>query len=134
MPDLFIESGLTLIRRQLIINGRRPDILFSDALSRHLIVEIQRGRLDENHLQRHFYYYFDYRAKFPSTHLRLMFIANRLGPQHKEFLDAARLRIPRVSGERVSAPCFGLRRASARSGNHQSRDNHNARRPERRHL
>ncbi len=86
-PDLFIEPGLSLIRRQVVINGRRPDILFSDSLSRHLLVEIQRGRLDEEHLQRHFYYYFDYRAKYPSIHLRLMFIANRIVPQHKEFLD-----------------------------------------------
>jgi len=86
-PDLFIEQGLTLVRRQVVINGRRPDILFSDALSRQLLVEIQSGRLDEDHLQRHFYYYFDYRAKYPKTHLRLMFIANRLVPQHKEFLD-----------------------------------------------
>ena len=86
-PDLFIEPGLTLLRRQVVINGRRPDVLFSDALSRHLLVEIQCGRLDEDHLQRHFYYYFDYRAKYPSTHLRLMFIANRLVPQHKQFLD-----------------------------------------------
>lgn len=86
-PDLFIEPGLSLIRRQTVINGRRPDVLFSDRLSRHLLVEIQRGRLDEDHLQRHFYYYFDYRAKYPATHLRLMFIANRLVPQHKQFLD-----------------------------------------------
>ena len=86
-PELFIEPGLSLIRRQAVINGRRPDVLFSDRLSRHLLVEIQRGRLDEDHLQRHFYYYFDYRAKYPSTHLRLMFIANRLVPQHKLFLD-----------------------------------------------
>jgi hypothetical protein len=86
-PDLFIEPGLTLVRRQVVINGRRPDLLFSDALSRHLLVEIQSGRLDEDHLQRHFYYYFDYRAKYPTTHLRLMFIANRLVIQHKEFLD-----------------------------------------------
>lgn len=86
-PELFIEPGLTLIRRQAVINGRRPDVLFADRLSRHLLVEIQRGRLDEDHLQRHFYYYFDYRAKYPSTHLRLMFIANRLVPQHKQFLD-----------------------------------------------
>jgi hypothetical protein len=86
-PDLFIEPGLTLVRRQVVINGRRPDVLFSDILSRHLLVEIQCGRLDEEHLQRHFYYYFDYRAKYPSTNLRLMFIANRLVPQHKEFLD-----------------------------------------------
>lgn len=86
-PDLFIEPGLTLERRQVVINGRRPELLFSDALSRHLLVEIQSGRLDEDHLQRHFYYYFDYRAKYPSTHLRLMFIANRLVPQHKQFLD-----------------------------------------------
>ena len=86
-PELFIEPGLMLVRRQVVINGRRPDLLFTDNLSRHLLVEIQRGRLDENHLQRHFYYYFDYRAKYPSTHLRLMFIANRLVPQHKDFLD-----------------------------------------------
>jgi hypothetical protein len=86
-PDLFIEPGLSLVRRQIVINGRRPDLLFSDAFSRDLLVEIQSGRLDEDHLQRHFYYYFDYRAKYPSKHLRLMFIANRLVPQHKEFLD-----------------------------------------------
>jgi|HubBroStandDraft_6_1064221.scaffolds.fasta_scaffold301392_2 hypothetical protein len=86
-PDLFIEPGLTLIRRQVVINGRRPDLLFSDSLSRQLLVEIQSGRLDEDHLQRHFYYYFDYRAKYPSKHLRLMFIANRFVPQHKQFLD-----------------------------------------------
>jgi hypothetical protein len=82
-PDLFIEPRLTLVRRQVVINGRRPDLLFSDVLSRHLLVELQCGRLDEDHLQRHFYYYFDYRAKYPSIHLRLMFIANRLVPQHK---------------------------------------------------
>jgi hypothetical protein len=86
-PELFIEPGLTLLRLQVVINGRRPDVLFSDAFSRHLLVEIQCGKLDEDHLQRHFYYYFDYRAKYPSTHLRLMFIANRLVPQHKQFLD-----------------------------------------------
>jgi hypothetical protein len=86
-PDLFIEPGLALVKRQVVINGRRPDVLFSDKFSRHLLVEIQNGRLDEDHLQRHFYYYFDYRAKYPETHLRLMFIANLLVPQHKKFLD-----------------------------------------------
>ena len=86
-PELFIEPGLQLIRRQIIINGRRPDVLFSDSLSRHLLVEIQRGRLDESHLQRHFYYFYDYRSKYPERHTRLLFIANRIVPQHKEFLD-----------------------------------------------
>lgn len=51
-PGLFIEPGLTLIRRQVVINGRPPDVLFSDAFFRHLLVEIQCGRLDEGHLQR----------------------------------------------------------------------------------
>ena len=86
-PDLFIEPGLTLLRRQVVMNGRRPDVLFNDGLSRHLLVEIQSGRLDEGHLQRHFYYYFDYRSKYPKTHPRLMFIANRIVIRHKEFLD-----------------------------------------------
>lgn len=86
-PDLFIEPGLELIRRQVVINGRRPDILFQDGFSRHMLVEVQAGRLDESHVQRHFYYYFDYRAKYPSLHLRLLFLANRIVPQHKQFLD-----------------------------------------------
>jgi Endonuclease NucS len=86
-PDLFIEAGLSLVQRQVVIGGRRPDILFSDSLSRHLLVELQRGRLDEAHLQRHVYYFIDYRAKYPAAHPRLMFIANRVTPQHKEFLD-----------------------------------------------
>ena len=85
-PDLFIEPGLTFVRRQVVINGRRPDVLFTDGLSRHLLVEIQRGRLDEDHLQRHCYYFYDCRQKYPSAHPRLMFIANRLVPQHKDFL------------------------------------------------
>ena len=86
-PEMFIEPGLTLVRRQVVINGRRPDVLFTDGLSRHLLVEIQSGRLDEDHLQRHFYYYFDYRSKYPSTYPRLMFVANRIVIRHKEFLD-----------------------------------------------
>jgi len=85
-PELFIEPGLTLVRRQIMINGRRPDVLFRDCLSRHLLVELQSGRLDEAHLQRHCYYFYDYRQKYPATHPRLMFIANRLVPQHKDFL------------------------------------------------
>ena len=107
--DLFIEPGLTLVRRQIVINGRRPDLLFSDSLSRHLLVELQCGRLDEEHLQRHFYYYFDYRAKYPSTHLRLMFVANRLVPQHKEFLDEHGYEfreVPEQDFERRVATCF----------------------------
>lgn len=109
-PDLFIEPGLTLVRRQVVINGRRPDVLFTDVLSRHLLVEIQCGRLDEDHLQRHFYYYFDYRAKYPNNHLRLMFIANRLVPQHKEFLDEHGYEFreyPENEFERKLSDCMG---------------------------
>jgi hypothetical protein len=107
-PDLFIEPGLTLVRRQVVINGRRPDLLFSDSLSRHLLVELQCGRLDDEHLQRHFYYFFDYRAKYPTTHLRLMFIANRLVPQHQKFLDEHGYEfreIPEQDFERRVATC-----------------------------
>jgi len=86
-PDLFIEPGLSVMRRQVVINGRRPDILFEDRLARQLLVEVQSGRLDEDHVQRHFCHFFDYRAKYPSNHLRLLFIANRIVPQHKAFLD-----------------------------------------------
>ena len=109
-PDLFIEPGLSLVRRQIVINGRRPDILFEDRLARHLLVEVQSGRLDEDHVQRHFYYFFDYRAKYPSNHLRLLFIANRIVPQHKEFLDEHGYEfreIPESDFARRMAECSG---------------------------
>jgi Endonuclease NucS C-terminal domain len=109
-PDLFIEPGLSLVRRQIVINGRRPDILFSDRLARHLLVEVQSGRLDEDHVQRHFYYFFDYRAKYSSHHLRLLFIANRIIPQHKEFLDEHGYEfreIPETDFVRRAAECRG---------------------------
>jgi hypothetical protein len=86
-PDLFIEAGLHFVRRQVVLNGRRPDILFEDVLSRHLLVELERGKLDDEHLQRHVYYFYDDRAQYPETHPRLMFLGNRVIPQHKEFLE-----------------------------------------------
>lgn len=86
-PERFMENDLHLLRRQIVINGRLPDILFEDTLHRHLLVELQRGRLDEQHLQRHVFYFYDYRAKYPDKHPRLLFLANRVIPQHKEFLD-----------------------------------------------
>jgi hypothetical protein len=109
-PDLFIEPGLKLLRRQVVIEGRRPDVLFQDGLSRHLFVEIQKGRLDENHLQRHFYYYFDYRSKYPTTHPRLMFIANQMASRHKDFLDEHGYEfkeIPEGEFERKLNQCLG---------------------------
>jgi hypothetical protein len=109
-PDLFIEPGLSLVRRQIVINGRRPDILFEDGLARHMLVEVQSGRLDEDHVQRHFYYFFDYRAKYPSNHLRLLFIANRIVSQHKEFLDEHGYEfreIPEADFARRVADCRG---------------------------
>ncbi len=106
------RAGLTLVRRQVVINGRRPDVLFTDGLSRHLLVEIQRGRLDEDHLQRHCYYFYDYRQKYPSTHPRLMFIANRMVPQHKDFLadhGYEYKEIPEQEFARKVDHCLGMR-------------------------
>jgi Endonuclease NucS len=115
-PDLFLEPGLKLIRRQVVIEGRRPDVLFLDGLRRHLLVEIQRGRLDESHLQRHFYYYFDYRSKYPDTHPRLMFVANQMASRHKDFLDEHGYEfkeIPENEFERKLNQCLGKRERSA---------------------
>lgn len=116
-PDLFIEPGLTLVRRQVVINGRRPDVLFCDGLSRHLLVEIQSGRLDEDHLQRHFYYYFDYRSKYPTTHPRLMFVANQIVIRHKEFLDEHGYEFKEIleaEFERKTDACLGRRETPKR--------------------
>jgi hypothetical protein len=110
-PELFIEPGLTFLRRQVIINGKRPDVLFEDGIKRHLLVEIQRERLDEDHVQRHVYYFWDYRKKYPETHPRLMFVANRVVPQHKDFFDYHGYEyreIPEPEFRRRATDCNGL--------------------------
>jgi hypothetical protein len=109
-PDLFIESGLKFVAKQVYIDGKRPDLLFRDVLHRDLLVEVQRDRLDENHVQRHAYYYFNYRKKYPQTHPRLMFLANRIVPQHKEFFDFCGYEykeIPVVEFRRKMVECTG---------------------------
>lgn len=50
-PDLFIEPGLNLVRRQVVINGRRPDLLFSNVFSHHLLVDIQCGKMNSYKIQ-----------------------------------------------------------------------------------
>lgn len=112
-PDLFIAAGLHFVRRRIVLNGRRPDILFEDVLilSPHLLVELQRGKPDEEHLQRHVDYFYDYRAKYPETHPRLMFLANRVIPQHKEFLE-----YPGYEYKEIPERAFSWRWLNAQTG------------------
>ena len=109
-PELFIESGLKFVAKQVYIDGKRPDLLFRDGLNRDLLVEVQRNRLDEDHVQRHAYYYFNYKKKYPLTFPRLMFLANRIIFQHKEFFEFSGYEyreIPVPEFRRKMAECTG---------------------------
>jgi hypothetical protein len=86
-PDLLIQAGLHFVGRQIVLNGRRPDILFEDVWDRHLRVELQRGKPEEEHLPRHVDSFYDDRAEYPETHPRLVFLASRVIPRQKEFLE-----------------------------------------------
>lgn len=45
-----IEPGLTLIRRQPVMYGRRMDLLFEDQNSRKLVVELKAGPIKDEHV------------------------------------------------------------------------------------
>ena len=86
-PDLFIEAGLHFVRPQVVLNGRRPDILFEDVLSRHLLVELEGAANSLKSTFKDTSITSTTLAQYPETHPRLMFLGNRVIPQHKEFLE-----------------------------------------------
>jgi len=86
-PETFLEKGLTVISQQYqLLNGRRPDLVFKDRFDRYLIVEIQRGSLDDDHMVRMVDYYGAYKMEYPQRIVRLLFVANMVPAERKEFI------------------------------------------------
>ncbi len=95
MQDLIIrfpsevldEDGLTYIRREVSTGNKRLDILLKDRRSRHVLVEVQVGALDTNHIDRHIDFSEGYLKNNPHSDIRVMFIANNIDVHKKSFLQ-----------------------------------------------
>lgn len=86
-PDDLIEDGIVYLNREIATGGRRLDLVFRDKRDRLLLVEAQIGSLDTKHIDRHIDFVEGFLEKNPDVDLRLMYIANKIDPLRKTFLE-----------------------------------------------
>ncbi|MBW7992272.1 MAG: DUF91 domain-containing protein [Planctomycetes bacterium] len=87
-PDKYLgESGLSLVARQYCIGNFRFDLLFMDRHGGKLIVEIQRGTLDRNHMFKVFDYCDEYRERNPTEFVEPLLVANIIPHERKRRLS-----------------------------------------------
>jgi hypothetical protein len=84
-PDL-IEVGLRLTGRQVIVEGRRLDLLFEDSLLRRLLVELKWGPIKDQHVGQIMAYAGSLRSN-DDPDLRVMLIGTRVPPSYQRSLD-----------------------------------------------
>lgn len=82
-----IEEGLSYLDREVSVGNRRLDLVFTDRRGRLLLVEAQQGSLDTKHIDRHIDFVEGFIEKNPNVDVRLMYIANKIDPLRKSFLD-----------------------------------------------
>ncbi len=86
-PGELIEEGLKYVNREIGTGNRRLDIAFLDRRNRLLLIEVQKDSLDTKHIDRHIDFVEGFAEKNPDVDIRLMYIANRIDPLRKSFLE-----------------------------------------------
>lgn len=84
-PEL-IEDGLEMKGRQVIMYGRRMDLLFDDAFQRKLIVELKAGPIKDQHIGQVLAYE-GMLLSADDPNIRVMLIGNRVPPNIRRALD-----------------------------------------------
>lgn len=88
-PNKFLgETGLTLMARQYSIGNYRFDLLFGDRHGGKLIVELQRGALDREHMFKVLDYCDEYRERNPSEFVEPLIVANIIPHERKRRLSS----------------------------------------------
>ncbi|HOY64226.1 MAG: TPR repeat-containing protein YrrB [bacterium ADurb.Bin236] len=86
-PEKFIEKGVVLSDKQMYLSKEyRIDVLFEDKFGGKLIVELQKGTLDRDHILRAREYKDCLKKQCPSEHIEVMVIANAIREEHKKLL------------------------------------------------
>lgn len=90
-PNEFIEESLNLLSQQELLFGFRPDLVFKNDKDEVIIVEIQLGRLDKNHLYKSLEYRRFYKLKHSQTNVRVMLISEELPNKYLQILEEHRI-------------------------------------------
>ncbi|MBF0227602.1 MAG: EVE domain-containing protein [Desulfobacterales bacterium] len=86
--DVFPDEGLKLIGQQIIIEGRRVDILFEDKHQRQVIIEVKRGILTREASGQITEYYGLLKNTNKDKIYELILCANIIPKERKTFLEA----------------------------------------------
>lgn len=86
-PSELIEENLVYLNREISTGNRRIDLVFKDKRDRLLLVEAQIGSLDTKHIDRHIDFVEGFLENNPDVDLRLMYVANKIDPLRKSFLE-----------------------------------------------
>ena len=84
-PEL-IEENLTLKGRQVIVKGKRVDVLFEDRYGQKMILELKKGVIRREHIAQ----LFDYEGEFitpDDPNIRVMLVGNRVPENLRRSLD-----------------------------------------------
>ncbi len=85
--EILGEEGLEYVKREIQTGNRRIDVLLKDRMDRIILVEVQRGSLDTKHIDRHIDFVEGFIEHNPDLDVRLLFVANRIDPLRKQFLE-----------------------------------------------
>lgn len=85
--EILGEEGLEYVKREAQTGNRRIDVLLKDRMNRIVLLEVQRGSLDTKHIDRHIDFVEGFIEHNPDIDIRLLFVANRIDPLRKQFLE-----------------------------------------------
>jgi hypothetical protein len=87
-PKELLGEDLELIGKEITIGNYRLDLLFRDRHKARLIVEVQKGTLDRNHLYKILDYYDSYKESHSPKFVECMVIANDIPSERKARLHS----------------------------------------------
>jgi len=115
-PVELFEETLTLLQREQVLSSRgRIDLVFSDVIGRYVLVEVQEGTLDQQHLDRMLDYHAAYMEEYPDHRVRLIFVANNIAFERKQ-------EILKSGFEYREIPTARFRQIAEKKGLHAGRD------------
>lgn len=87
-PGEFFNGKLTLVGTEVLLEGKRVDIIFEDRHGRGIIVELQRGVLSREKSGQIAEYWGLMKTNNPGQFVELILVANNIPPERRLFLES----------------------------------------------
>ena len=99
-PAAFLGDGLHLVARQPTVAGIRPDLVFSEADSSLVVVEIQQKALDRQHVYKALAYRDLLQDETPDNPVRVIVVCESIVENHAKIADVYNIEIISIERSR----------------------------------